>query len=142
MADEMVEQCLAHYLEDYGLGVRAATTGWGIYYGQIPNEPDQVIVVRKYGGYPDEPNNDGTVRLEFPAVMVSVRGIREDYDSPMIMMQRVVKSVTKIGNQDLYGVNYKAVLVKTPAYHFDQDQNLRHQFNVNLQVFKDFSDPG
>lgn len=134
----MVEDELAAYLQAEGLGTR----GTDLFYGNLDDTPDAQICIRKYGGAPNEPNNDGTVRLEFPHVMVTVRGIRDDYDGPNTRIQKVVRSLTKIGNQTVSGVFYLAVLIVTPAYHFGRDENFRNEFNCNLRITKAFSDPG
>jgi hypothetical protein len=135
----MVEDELAHYLEDQGLGTR----GVDIFYGTLGNAPDIQICLRKFGGLENETNNEnGTVRLEFPSVMVQVRGVRDDYDGPNLKIQKVVKAFTKIGNQTLYGVFYQAVLTVTPPYLLYRDDNFRNLFQCNLRVVKAFSDPG
>ena len=134
----MVEDELATYLQTEGLG----TCGTNIFYGNLDDTPDAQICIRKYGGLANEPNNDGTVRLEYPRVMVTVRGVRDDYDGPNTLIQKVVRSLTKIGNQTVSGVFYQAALIVTPAYPLGRDENSRNVFNCNVQVIKAFSDPG
>lgn len=66
-----VSQDVKDMLEGAGLATFAATSGWGLYVGQQPDQPDDVITV--YEG-PDASTADPDNDLYNPTVQVRLRG--------------------------------------------------------------------
>ncbi len=67
---------IAAILDNAGLGVLGALTGWGIYAFREPDEPDTVITVYDTGGFGlfNEPDNN----LVHPTFQVRVRSFTYD----------------------------------------------------------------
>lgn len=132
----MVLAELTTYLASQGIGVEATT----LFYGYQPPDPDACVCLFEYGGLPNEPDmGKTTVRLEFPRINVRVRGLENDYDGPRQKIQDVITAFTKIGNQTISGISYKAVMALQSATPLGRDGNGREEFSCNFQVTKGYS---
>lgn len=128
---------LAAYLETETLG----TQGVNLFYGILPESaPDAAIVLFEYPGMPNEPVMGGrTVRLEYPSIQAMTRGVKDDYDGPMLKLRQVVESFTKIGDQTIGGVLYLSILAKHTPARLNQDENHRWRHVCSFAVTKEFS---
>lgn len=132
----MVLSDLTAYLETQGIGTRSVN----LFYGILPDTPDACVTLFEYGGAANEPDTGGTTnRVEFPRVQALCRGVKDDYDGPRQKIQDVVVAFTRIANQVLYGVHYKAVAALQPPGKLRQDNNFRFEFTCNFEVTKGFS---
>lgn len=130
----MVLAELTTYLGTQSIG----TTNF--YYGGLPPDPDIVVVLFEYGGLPNEPDmGTGNTRLVFPLIQAVVRGVREDYDGPRLMIQNVVTAFTKVVNQNLSGIPYKAIEARQDPFFLRRDDNFRVEFVCNFKVTKGYS---
>ena len=132
----MVLAELVTYLAAQGVG----TSGTNLFYGFVPPDPDAMVTLFEYGGQPNEPDL-GTVntRLVFPRVQALARGVRDDYDGPRLKIQDVVTALTKILNQSLSSVAYKAVEPLSDPFFLRRDENFRLEFVCNFKVTKAYS---
>ena len=102
---------LAAYLQAQGIG----TQGVSLFYGTMPEtDPTDsspvTVVLYEYGGTMNEPDlGTGNTRLEFPSVQIVCRGLANDYNSPRQKATDIVTALTKVINQTLSGVSYKAI---------------------------------
>lgn len=125
---------LVSWLVTDGIGVSGTT----LFYGIMPDTPDLCVTLFEYPGLPNEVTLGSTeVNLEIPNVQVVVRGAKQDYDTPRLLIHNVVKSFTKIGETTLLGVRYHAVLARQAPFQVSPDQNFRHIFKCNFRVWKD-----
>lgn len=132
----MVLAELVTYLATQSIGTAATD----LFYGLMPESPDACVVLYEYGGMPNEPDlGTPNTRLEFPRVQVVTRGVKNDYDGPRLKAQDVVTALTKIANQTLSGVSYKAVQAIQPPFFLRRDDNFRVEFACNFQVTKGYS---
>lgn len=132
----MVLAELTTYLATQGIGTAATD----LFYGLVPEEPDALTTLMDAGGLPNEPDmGTPNVRLEFPHVQALTRGAPNDYDGPRLKMQDVITAFTKIANQTISGVSYKAVMAKGPARKLRQDKNLRYEIICEFEVTKSYS---
>lgn len=132
----MVLTELTTYLASQSLGV----VGTNIFYNITPETPDALISLFEYGGMPSEPDlGTPNMRLEFPLIQAITRGVKNDVDGPRLVAQNIVTAFTKVINQSLSGVSYKAILAKQAPAFMRRDENFRTYFVCNFQVFKVYS---
>lgn len=116
------------------------TAGTNLFRYTMPDTPDVVTCLYEYGGLPNEPEMGGTtVRMEFPHVTVHTRGEIDDADGPRLELQRIVTSFAKIGDQDILGVRYNAVIALMPPAPISKDANHRYRYTCNFRIFKGYS---
>lgn len=127
---------LVLWLENDGVATRAIN----LFYGYMPTDPDLCVTLYEYGGGRNEPYMGGkTINLEFPSVHAEVRGARDDYDTPRLLIQQVVTSFAKIGDTIIGTTKYGAVQAMQPPFPLADDANFRHVFAVNFSVQKGYS---
>lgn len=126
------------YLAGQSLGLTEATN---LFYAVKPTGddiPDAIVVVYEYPGLPNEPVLGGTtVNIEFPSIQVMCRGTRDNYVTPRALLQSVIASLTKIGEQTLSGTKYHAVQCHIPPSTLRQDANQRFELVASFRVVKD-----
>lgn len=127
---------LETYLAGAGLGLTAETN---LFHGILPPSPDVVVALFEYGGRPNEQDlGTPNVRLEFPRVQVVVRGVRDDYDSPRLLAQKIVAAFAAVFNQVLTSATYKSIImINMPPPQ--RDDNFRIEQRTNFEVTKTFS---
>ena len=81
---------IAELLESKGIG----TVGTDIFYGQIPEKPDDIIGVFEYAGRPPSTLE----QLDYPGLQIRARG--EDYESVRSTMQIIQNLLIRIGDAD------------------------------------------
>lgn len=129
---------LAAFLESEGHGTQWADTGWRIEYGVLSPEPDTVISLMLYGGMADEhAMGYGITRLEYPRVQVTVRGAKDDHDTPYIKAMDIRDSLTTLVNTYLSGVKYLEVNAIQPPFFVRRDDNFRVEIGCNFQIIKE-----
>ena len=57
-----------------GIGTFNATSGWGIFVGFLPDEPDSAIVIYDLMGR-NEKNMDRSVKIEYDPIQIRIRGL-------------------------------------------------------------------
>lgn len=134
----MVLPELCAYLVAQGFGSTVANPPT-IQYGVLMPTPDVVICLQEYGGLPDEPDNVGGIRLEYPFVQALVRGVKDDQDGPRLVIQQVRTAFVKVVNQTLSGIPYKAIEPVSPPFKLRQDDSFRWEFVCNFKVTKGYS---
>lgn len=126
---------LVSWLVGDGLGLTAATN---LFYGILPDTPDLCVCLFEYPGLPNEITLGSTeVSQEIAHVQATVRGARQDYDTPRLLIHNIVKSFTKIGETNILGVRYGAVMARQAPFQVSPDDNFRHIFKCNFRVWKD-----
>lgn len=117
-----------------------ATAGVTLFRGSMPSSPDLCIVLYEYGGRANEPHmGQRTINLEFPSLHVEVRGVRDDQDTPRLLIQQVVTSFAKIGDTDINGTKYGEVSALQPAFPLMPDADLRYIYAINFKTQKGYS---
>ena len=126
---------LAAYSPSLGL-----TGGTNLFYGIMPPTPDLCVALFEYGSTPPEITVGATViGFEDPRIQVRVRGVKDDYDTPRLLLNKIVEALVKIQEQTLSGTQYHAVLPKQSPFMLLMDDNFRLTFACNFEVTKDWS---
>jgi len=76
--DELAARLLA-------AGVAGGSTGWGLYRGYLPDEPDAAVAIFETGGPPP----DTRAAVEYPSFQLRVRGPAEDYATARTRIEAV-----------------------------------------------------
>jgi len=91
---------LKDLLVSQGVGVFAATTGWGIFVGKMPDDTssaDTAIALINSGGRPPNPK----WLLDYPSVQVMVRGTSGGYRDAWDKAAEVQDALLGIPSQDV-----------------------------------------
>lgn len=113
-----------------GVGVFAATSGWGIFIGPMPTGPDTAIAVREYAAGAPMPK----WLIDFPSVQTLIRGEPGGYQLAKIKATDVLNVLHSIPSQDLNGDRWDSIrALNTPAY-VGKDENNRPMFSINYTL--------
>lgn len=113
-----------------GTGVFAATTGWGIYIGKMPDDPDTCITVYDSGGEPSDPK----WLVDYPYVQVRVRANVAGYLTAEAKIKEVVSELLGLPSQDLNGDRWVSVTqISAPAF-IGYDEKQRPEFTTNFRI--------
>lgn len=112
------------------IGAFAATTGWNISVGKLPDIPDQSVACVDTGGLSPFPS----IALNFPSVQVLVRGKPGDYvgahDKGRAAIDAVLgKGVTTVGGDEWQGITEIGDLA-----FIGYDEKNRPIFSANFQI--------
>ncbi len=113
-----------------GVGVEAATSGWGIFAGRAPKEPDTVIGIEQTGGLPSNPR----WLLDFPALQVRVRGSRDDYFSAFNKAREVKDALLGLPSQTVNGDRWTSVTMLGDIVSLGIDELNRYMFALNFSL--------
>jgi hypothetical protein len=130
----MVLPELISWLESDGYG----TGGVNLFYGIEPHEPNSMTCLHEYSSLPIEVVlGSNQVNQEIVMVQAVVRGEPNIYDAPRLKINQLVASFTKIGEVDILGVRYHAMIAQQSPFMVSPDDNFRNTFKVNFRVWKD-----
>lgn len=123
------------------LGTRLATDGVGtlgttLFLSHMPESPDACVAIYEYGGsVPEMTMGAGLYAINRPRVQVKVRTAREDYPGGATKARAARDSLAGIVNQTLSTVAFARVSPTTSINPLGMDENDRHQFSVNFEVW-------
>lgn len=117
----------------------ALVAGTNLFHGLLPPHPNVCVALFEYGSmHPGLVLGSTAINVEYPQVQVLVRGVTEDYDTPRSLIDQIVASFVKIGEQTLDGVRYSAVSPKQSPFYLTRDEEFRCLFACNFHIMKDF----
>ena len=135
----MVLAEIATYLAAYSPSL-GLTAGTNLLYGMMPPSPDICVALHEYSSLmPEYQLGVDNINIEYPQVQVAVRGVRDEYDAPRLLINNIISALLKIHDQSLSGVKYYAVLPKQSPFSLAPDENMRRIFICNFHVMKDWS---
>ncbi len=127
----MVLDDLGFYLQAQGVG----TVDQTIFLGQVPETPDDVIVLLEYGGAPPMHTHDNPQRaIEYPRVQVTARS--KSYQTARQNCEAALSALDRIVNTSINGTRYLRCLAQQAPFLLGKDQNARHQVVVNCELWK------
>ena len=121
-----------------GVGVFAATTGWGIFIGKFPTAPDTVIACVDTGGLAPFPN----FALNFPSVQVMIRGVPGDYISAHDKGRAVIDALLGMGYQVVNGDKWEGIIEIGDLAFIGYDEKNRPAFSANFSIHVEPSSTG
>jgi len=113
-----------------GVGVFAATSGWGIFIASEPNKPDTAITINSTGGQPSNPR----FLVDFPSVQVMVRGDENGYQALWTKVKAVKDALLGLPSQDLSGDRWVAINQAGNEGFLGFDDNNRPRFSLNFNL--------
>jgi len=113
-----------------GVGTFGATTGWSIHIGRMVDRPDTAVVIYPSGGQPANPK----WLLDFPSVMVQVRGNANDYASAFAKAEAVKSTLLGLPSQDLNGDRWVAINLAGDINPLGHDDSQRPLFSLNFRL--------
>lgn len=125
---------LGAYLATEGVG----TVGTTIFYGGLPDSPDNCLALLEYGGRaPEHDLGTTALRHEYPRVQVLTRNTV--YLTGIKKAQDVTHAFTAVRNTTLSDVGYKGIDPVQSPFSLGQDNNGRWVFACNYEVCKTLS---
>lgn len=113
-----------------GVGVFAASTGWGIFLGKAPDTPNTVLVVTDSGGLTPNPK----FLLDFPGVQVLGRGSPGQYQEIYSKMQEVKNALLGLPSQTIGTDRWTSITMRSDISSLGYDPKNRLQMSVNFQI--------
>ena len=129
---------LSAYLVTQSIGTANVT----IFEDFLPPEPNSCIAICEYGGRSDKnirAFGDAELTREFPRVQVLVRGEPDDYVTPRVKAQDVMRALTRVMTTTLTGVAYYTSTPLQTPFPLERDKLRRYVFAVNFEFFKQVS---
>lgn len=116
-----------------GVGTAAAVSGWGVYVAEEPASPDTVVTVYDTGGQDSEPN----ILLDYPSVMVRVRGAPGDYAAAWSKAQAVKDALLGKSAATVNSTRYVGIWIRGDINYLGRDDNRRPQFSLNFATARE-----
>ncbi len=116
-----------------GIGTFKAASGWGIYVSEEPTAPDTVVTVYDTGGQDSEPN----ILLDYPSVMVRVRGAPGDYAAAWSKAQAVKDALLGKSAATVNSTRYVGIWMKGDINYLGRDESRRPQFTLNFAITRE-----
>lgn len=111
------------------IGDFAATTGWGIYLGEMPDKPDSCILLRDgIADWPPAPNYD----YEYPSVQIRVRNKKGGFSTAYSKIKAIKDVLHGRYNETINDSRYIQILVKSDIEFIGFDENQRPIYVMNL----------
>lgn len=110
-----------------GIGVFAATTGWGIFISKLPESPDTSIQISGAGGPPSNPK----WLLDYPRVQVIVRGAKGGYQGAYTKATAVNDALLGLPSQALNGDRWVAINQSSGLAFMGYDDSNRPLLSLN-----------
>lgn len=129
---------LSAYLVAQGLGTANVT----IFEDFMPPTPNSCITLIEYGGRTSpqiRAFGEAEMSREFPRIQVSVRGEPDDYVTPRIKAQDVMRCLSKLMSTSISGINYYTSTPIQSPFPLLRDELRRYVFAVNFEFFKQVS---
>lgn len=116
------------------------TIGVDLFLGLLPEEPDACVAIfETTPGSVMETMRTTAPSLEMPRIQAIIRGQRNSYATTRATAETVWRSVSKIQNTTLSGVQWlRAIPVDTPSL-MGRDDDERPLFTVNFEIVKALS---
>ena len=113
------------------VGVFNASSGWAIYISREPSTAlDQAITIFDTGGEPPNPK----WLLDFPTVMVRIRGARGKYKAAWQKAKDVKDSLLAVGPQVINGDQWDGINIAGDINAISYDENDRPLFTINFRL--------
>lgn len=129
---------LSAYLVAQGIGTANVT----VFEDFMPPMPNSCVTLIEYGGRSD-PNmrafGQAEITREYPRVQVIVRGEPDDYVTPRLKAQDVLRALSRVMTVTLTGVEYYTSTPMQSVFVLDRDELRRYTFAVNFEFFKQVS---
>lgn len=113
-----------------GVGQFGPGTGWRIYVGKDPFEPDSVITVRDSPGRNPHP----ALLLDFPSIQVTVRAAQGDYRGAYGKAVEVKNTLLGLPSQDLGGDRWLSVTMAGDIQSIGWDDRNRPILSLNFNL--------
>ncbi len=110
-----------------GIGVFAATVGWGIYISKLPESPDTVVEVISSGGPPSNP----AWLLDYPRVQIIIRGAKGSYQNAYVKATEVNDILLGLASQTLNGDRWIAINQSSGLAFMGYDDSNRPLLSLN-----------
>lgn len=113
-----------------GIGIFAATSGWGIFIGQEPSTSDTTITIYPTGGNAPSPK----FLLNYPSVQVRVRGAAGGYLDARAKIQAISDALLGLPSQTLNSDRWVAINQVGDITSLGPDQNNRPRLVLNFAL--------
>jgi len=126
---------ISAWLVTQNIGVANVT----IFEDFMPPTPNSCVTVIEYGGRstPDiRAFGQAEMIREYPRVQILVRGEPDDYVTPRVKAQDVMRAMTRIMTTTLSGINYYTSTPIQSVFPLDRDDLRRYVFAFNVELFK------
>jgi len=121
---------IGSYLQSIGLG----TPGVDLFYGQMPDSPDECIVLSEYAGRPPVYARPGA-RLDRPGLQVCVRS--NTYHAGRLRLQQTQDAIDGLNETTINGTHYLLLMSLQSPECLGKDANGRFEFVQNYAVLMD-----
>lgn len=118
-------------LESAGLGMFGATSGWAIYIGTEPDQPDTTVTIYDITGA--EP--DYAAGVYYPAIQVRVRGAPYKYLEAYEQAVRIRDLLLTV-NRTVIGNSVYSVWIEGDLAHLDTDESQRPIFVATYRLMR------
>ena len=117
-------------LEANSIGVFASQTGWGIYVGVTPNDPNTIISIFDTGGLTPDPALD----INYPGIQIIIRSNINDYSGGWAKAQQVKDRLLGFPGQSINGDVWASITMNSDILYLGQDDLFRPMFSLNFQA--------
>ena len=120
-----------------GIAGTGATGSWNIYYdrGDLPTNPDQVILITETGGMAPELLHDGNYDIN-PSMQVRVRAKPKDYATGIGKAEAILTLLHGKANVTIGSTSYKLIRAQSSPLYLGNDERGRHEWTVNFLIQK------
>ena len=127
-----VSEGLKDLLVTAGVGVFAAESGWGIFIGREPGDPETTITIYDTGGFPPNP----AWLLDFPTAQIRVRGARNGYQAASQKIRDIKDALIGIDSLDLNGDRWVSITMPSDplSLGFTEEDKPLFVANFNLII--------
>lgn len=119
---------VADMLVTAGVGTFAATSGWGIFVGKLPETPHTAILVNTTGGKSPFPH----LLLNFPSVQIVVRGASNNLQDAYNKISACVDALLGMGSQTVNSDVWRSCTQMGDIAFLGYDENQRPLHSANL----------
>ena len=125
----MLLEDIGQYLQSNAVGI----VGTDIFYGYLPNSPDDCIVLFEYAGEPSEYAHDGS-SVEKPGLQVRVRNV--SYSSGRSKIDQIKNVLNLITNRVVGETFYLSIIANQSPIGLGRDTQGRSEFVINFSIKK------
>ena len=118
---------IATYLQTGGVGTLAST----LFYGSMPDTPDELVCVYEYAGSPPEFNLDGLTWVN-PGLQVVARS--KSYTTARNKIETVFGILASVHNLSYNGNQYLRIEANQSPFSIGPDPVGRHRLAINFSV--------
>ncbi len=120
----------ADILVTAGVGVRGASSGWGIFAGREPSEPHTTVTLFPSGGK----NSDPKWLLDFPSLQARIRGAPGGWEAARVKALAVKNALLGLPSQTIDGDRWVSVTMIGDIIGLGDDEEDRPRFTVNFSL--------